>query len=208
MLPHATKSLWAYHAQAIEGEERATALETYQLVPYLYRAIDVRAKAIAGLPWSLRRLVDDAEVRDDPAYCTLLAGMRLRLYQTEAALCLYGAAYWLKEVNRLGRNLTPRWILPASITPRYDQQIGLVGFERSTGMGSYPLDPEDLVYIWQPALGAEIGPGVPPAQVALAAAGVLHQLDLFMEGFFRRGAIRATLLAVEGNPQPCRPGPA
>jgi HK97 family phage portal protein len=179
-----------------------TPLRAYRLVPYLYRAIDLRAKALSSMPWSLRRqragLLED--VTDDPAYRGMLRGMRMRLYETEAALCLYGAAYWLKETNRLGRNLAPRWVVPSSMLPRYDARRGLVGFGRNYGSGMQQLALDDVVYIWQPGLSADVGPGVAPAQVALAAAGVLHNLDRFTDGFFRRGAIKATLLSVEGNP--------
>jgi HK97 family phage portal protein len=177
-----------------------TPLQAYRLVPYLFRSVDVRARAVSGLPWALYRERDGADVRRDPLYRGLTHGMRLRLYETEAALCLYGASYWLKEANRMGRNLSLRWVLPSSVLPSYDTQYGLVGFERYFGGGKQVLDREDMVYIWQPSLSAEVGPGVAPAQVALAAAGVLYNLDRFADGFFRRGAIKATLLSVEGNP--------
>jgi phage portal protein BeeE len=84
--------------------------------------------------------------------------------------------------------------------PRYDPQHGLLGFERHYGGGMQQLPLDEVVCFWQPSLSAEIGPGVAPARVALTAAGVLHNLDRFADGFFRRGAIKATLLSVEGNP--------
>jgi len=39
-----------------------------------------------------------------------------------------------------------------------------------------------------------------PAQAALAAAGVLANIDAFGAAFFARGAIKGTLLTVKGNP--------
>ncbi len=182
-----------------EYGERLTVPQAYRLVPYLYRGVDLRARALSGMPWALYRERDGLEIGADRAYRGLLRGMRMRLYLTEAALCLYGAAYWLKEHNGMGGNMTPRWLLPASITPHYDERQGLAGFDRASGQ-SYRFAVRDMVYFWLPNLHAEVGPGLPPARVALAAAGVLWNLDLFAQGFFQRGAIKMTLLTVEGNP--------
>jgi HK97 family phage portal protein len=183
-------------------EERDTGLTVrgaYGLVPYLYRGVDMRAKAISGLPWRLERLRDGADVHDELAYRGLVRGVRMRLYLTEAALCLHGAAYWLKESNHIGGNITPRWVVPTSVRPRYEARRGLVGFERWCGE-TYRCGVDEVVHFWLPNLHAEVGPGVAPARVALNAAGVLHHLDVFTENFFRRGAIKMTLLTVEGNP--------
>ncbi len=166
-------------------------LSMYNLVPYVYRAVDIRAKAVASVPW---RLTDsNGNLSAHP----LLDGMRNRLLLTESALCLYGCAYWLFEGDSL------RWALPSSITPRYDSRDGLVGFDRVWTQGSgkpQRLAPDELVYFWLPNLSAELGPGVPPATRALAASRVLYHLDRFADQFFQRGAIKATLLSVEGNP--------
>jgi HK97 family phage portal protein len=199
-LTQLSRSEWVYMTGRLDEGGDLGPLHAYALVPYLYRAVDLRAKAVAGMPWVLRRERDGADVSRDPAYRSLLRGMRMRLYVTEAALCLYGAAYWVRETNWMGGNLSLRWVLPASIAPRYDVRRGLVGFERIDSSGTQRVALRDMVYIWQPSLSAEVGPGVAPAQVALAAAGVLHHLDRFTEGFFQRGAIKATLLSVEGNP--------
>lgn len=195
-------SLTTLHLWQAEDEDGRvlTPLAAYGCVPYVYRAVQLRSLAVASMPWVLVRERDAADVTTDPAYRSLVRGMRMRLYATEADLCLYGAAYWLKETNRMGRNLVLRRVLPPSIQPCYDPHWGLVGFERHTASGTQRLGGDEVVYIWQPSVRAEVGPGLAPIQVALAAAGVLHHLDRFAEGFFQRGAIKATLLSVEGNP--------
>ncbi|NJN65463.1 MAG: phage portal protein [Chloroflexaceae bacterium] len=174
----------------------------YCLVPYLYRAVDARARAVAGMPWSLYRLGESRPLAPNmPSPASgMVRGMRQRLYLTEVALCVYGTAYWLLETNRAGWNMTPRWVVPTSIVPQVDPQAGLTGFERHWSGGIRQLGLEEVVWFWMPGLACEVGPGVAPAQVALASARLLHHLDRFIEGFFRRGAIRATLLTVEGNP--------
>lgn len=181
--------------------------QAYRLVPYLHRAVDIRARAIAGIPWGLYRMDTDAppdappqDVQHEPAWQGITRGMRQRLYQTELSLCLFGESYWLKETNRLGLNLTPRWVVSGSITPRFDPSRGLVGFDRTWGDGVQSLGAEQVVFFWLPNPTTELGPGTAPAQVALSAARLLSNLDQFASRFFQRGAIKATLLTVEGNP--------
>ncbi len=180
-------------------DEGLSVLGAYRTVPYLYRAVDVRARAVAAMPWVLVRESGE-DVTGDARYRGVVGEMRRRLYLTESSLCLYGAAYWLKETNRAGLNVTPRWLVPGSMVPRFDVQEGLVGFERSVGSGMRVFSVDEVVYFWLPNVAGELGPGVAPAQVALTAAQALHHLDAFVDGFFRRGAIKATLLTVEGNP--------
>jgi len=179
-------------------DEGLSVLAAYRVVPYLYRAVDVRARSVSGMPWVLER--GGADVAGDARYAGLVREMRQRLYLTESSLCLYGAAYWLKERNRAGLNVTPRWLVPGSVTPRFDVQAGLVGFDRAVGSAVQRFSVDEVVCFWLPNVAGELGPGVAPAQVALTAAQALHHLDEFVDGFFRRGAIKATLLTVEGNP--------
>lgn len=184
-----------------EGEADWSVTGAWGAVPYLYRAVDIRAKTIAGMPWTLFSSAEPGrDVKDNPRYRGITRGMRTRLYLTEAALCLYGAAYWLKETNQAGHNLTPRWVMPTSVVPRFDRHHGLIGFERTTASGAQRFRVDQVAHFWMPNLSAELGPGAAPARVALASARVLRNLDLFTEGFFKRGAIKPTLLTVEGNP--------
>lgn len=175
-------------------------------IPYVYRGVDMRAKLVSAMPWRLVRatngrgkLTDGRDVSHLPEYAPLVRGMRHRLYITEASLCLYGAAYWVKETDRR-RRIHPRFLLPMSINPIYDGYTGLLGFERTDGLGMRRLGLDDVVYIWQPSMSVEIGPGVAPVEVALRAAGVLANLAEFTAGYFKRGAVKATLLTVENNP--------
>ncbi len=76
-------------------------------MPYLYRAVVIRTQAIADMPWALYRVDGHApaggtkqRVDDAPHYANLTRDMQHRLMLTEGSLCLYGAAYWLKETNR------------------------------------------------------------------------------------------------------------
>lgn len=184
----------------LESSTETTEDEAYQGVPWLYRAVHLRADAVAAIPYALWR--GETDVSDD---LTLAAFRRLLhnlLWLNEATLCLYGATYWLIETNRYGRNLTPRWVVPSTMKPVTDKQQGLTGFERTASGQTSPLTLDQIVYWWVPSLTNEAGPGIPPARVALAAAGVLRNMDRMVEAFFQRGAVKVTLLSVpDGTPQ-------
>lgn len=168
-------------------------------VPVLYRAIDMRAKAVSRMPFRLERAGQD--VTNDEEQQLLTKQLRRLLYLTEASLCCYNAAYWELGTNPLGRNLTPFWLATPSIRPDIDPIRGLKGYYRSGGRGGY-LQPRQVAHYWGLSADVELGPDplLAPVAVTLGAAGLLHYLDRFATGFFQRGATKVTLLSVEGNP--------
>lgn len=170
----------------------------YRNVPIVYRCVRLRAKAVQRIPLALMR--GKVDVTDRPEHGMLLMQLTKLLYQFEASLCVYAAAYALKQKGRYTGTPSLRWVTSAAIRPEYDEQDGLKGFKRALGRTAQTLAPDELVYSWLPILDRDIGPGVAPVAVALRAAGVLNNLDTFLGGFFDRGALRVTLLTVEGNP--------
>jgi len=174
-------------------------------VPVLYRAIDIRAKAVSGMPFRLER--NGQDVTDDAEMQPLIKRLRKLLYLTESSLCCYNAAYWEIGTNRLGRNATPFWLATSSIRPDIDTMEAnpsqaVRGYWRTGGTGVY-LQPKQVCHFWGPSIAVEIGPdpAMAPVAVTLAAAGLLHYLDVFAAGFFKRGAVKVTLLTVEGDPK-------
>lgn len=178
-------------------------LQHYAAVAFLYRCVQVRAGALAGLPWAVLR-GDDVmwESADDkvPAPLAFLAELPELLFRSEMALCLFGRAFWYKERNRV-RVLGLRWLTPYYVTPIWHEVDGLLRFDRTVNGAIVPLAVEDVVYLRLPGQHETL-PDVPPSRAALAAAGVLKNVDTFAEHFFGRGAIKGTLLTVDGNPAP------
>lgn len=165
----------------------------YATVPWVYRCVRLRANSLSVVPWALRKGKTAVEYPLDYMLPRLL-------WLTEAALCVYGAAYWLRLRNRAGVE-GYRWLLPTSIKLITDDDKGLTGFERKVSATKVlKYKPEELVYFWEPTLSAEVGPGVSPVQAGLTAAGMGRFANEFAQAFFERGAIPATLLTVEGNP--------
>jgi HK97 family phage portal protein len=168
--------------------------DAYNKVSWVYRAVSLRAQAISAMPFTLRKGDVDVEW---PLSNTLSP----LLYLTEAALCILGCAYWFRERNTR-KLLNLRWLAPTTMLPVYDKTTGLVGFKRQVNNTEIRLDLADVVYFWQPAWETEMGPGTPPVSVALSAAGQADYMSEFASEFFRRGAIPAVLLTVDGNPPP------
>ena len=177
-------------------------LHIYATVAYLYRCVDVRANALLAMPWSIYR-GDTEVVRHDvdkwPKELAAFQSLEELLWQTEAALCLVSEAYWYKRRSRLGVT-NVRWLDPSTMSPVWGVD-SITAFKRQVGVATSMLSVEDVVYL-RMAGTSETMPRPAPAQAALSAAGVLYNVNEFASAFFKRGAIKATLLTVEGNPPP------
>ena len=173
--------------------------KAYKSVPVLHRAIDIRAKAISSLPYLLMRGEEDVSTQPDVEL--FMRKLRPLLMSVEMNLCIYGSAYLLIERNKYGLNGKLRSLLPLSIKPVYDVNKGLTGFERVIKNEKMFIPLTDIIYFWMPNHEFETGPGIAPGEVALSSASTLFFLDTFLENFWKRGAIKATLLSVSGPTQ-------
>lgn len=179
-----------------QGAGGDTAARLYGAVGWLYRCVDIRAGAVASMPWEIKRgetvvMTHEDGAPEQMAWIDDLPGL---LYRTEAAIALTGRAYWFHERN-LMRTLSVRWLLPGSVRPIIDQTDGLTGFTRAIDGQEKPFEVDDVVYFWLPDPFVEIGPAEHyPGKAALAGAGVLASMDAFLAGYFDRGMIKATLL--------------
>ena len=177
-------------------------LHIYATVAYLYRCVDVRANALLAMPWSIYRGETELvrhDVDEWPKELAAFQSLEELLWQTEAALCLVSEAYWYKRRSRLGVT-NVRWLDPSTMEPVWGVD-SITAFKRTVGVAVSQLSVEDVVYL-RMAGTSETMPRPAPAQAALSAAGVLYNVNEFASAFFKRGAIKATLLTVDGNPPP------
>ena len=178
--------------------------ELLPFVGYLYRAVDLRANAVASVPWSIYPATGDTPLWDSaepipPQNLVPFVTMPDLLYRTEAALCIGARAYWFKERNRV-RLTGLRWLDPFTMEPVWTPR-GLAGFKRHVNGNTQTLLPEDVAYLWLGGL-SETEPRPAPAQAAASAANVIYNTAQFAKAYFERGAVRAGLLTVEGQPLP------
>lgn len=166
----------------------------YQEVAWVRRCVELRANAVMGIPARVYR--GDTEIEYE--YADLLPRL---LWLTEAALQVYGAAYWGRKKNVIGVDRGYRWLLPSTIKPIVTVENGLTGFERRLpDREPITVKAEDVVYFWSPSLNAEIAPGDGWVRTVLTEAGIVYHTDEFASAFFERGAIPALVLSVDGAP--------
>lgn len=173
-----------------------SAAKLYGAVAWLYRCVDIRAGAVANMPWEIKRGETVFMTNEDgaPEQFGWLDDLTGLLYRTEAAIALTGRAYWFRERN-LMRTLNVRWMRPDSVKPVLHSADGLTGFTRAVDGRDKAYQVDDFVYFWLPDPFVELGPAEHyPGKAALNAAGVLASMDLFLSGYFDRGMIKATLL--------------
>lgn len=188
-----------------EDVEPADLQRSFQLVPWMFRGIEMRANAVAKMPFRITKngSKDKEPFESSSSYENKLGFLPnpARLFwRVEAASSIWGSAYAWRSRNTV-KTLGLRYIIPSTITPEIDDEKGLVGFTRYVSGQPRAASLKDVVYFWRPDPFVEIGPPLSsPAKAALAAAGVLLNVDLFAAAFFQRGAIKATLLTVDGNP--------
>lgn len=171
-------------------------------VAFLFRAVNLRAAALADVPWTIYRAGSDTPLWESdqtaPDALAHFADLEEMLFRTEAALCLTSTAYWYKLRNRV-RVTGLQWLDPTATQPYLSLTGEITWFDHSAQNGLQRLAVDDVVYIWNRGL-SEVEPSPPPAQAAAQAAQALYNTNAFVRAFFERGAIKATLLTVDGMP--------
>lgn len=166
----------------------------YQAVAWVRRCLELRCNALSTIPVH----VYSGETEVEWEFANLVPRL---LWMTEASLQMYGAAYWIRERNRV-KDKSFRWALPSTMTPKYDPFGTVLRFERKVSgraeVQQFTL--EEVLYFWSPVLNREVGPGTGWVSTALVESGVTFNANRFAEAFFERGAIPAVILSVEGNP--------
>ena len=172
----------------------------YKVIPTLFRAVDIRANAIANLPWALMKGETEYETSDTYENKTgLVSNMISMLYLIEASLVLAGSAYWKREQNIAGYDKL-RHLDPTSLElDEKKAQSGIIEWKRNENGQPITYTPEEIIYFWYPDPYVEIGPPSSwPVKTTLAADGVLANLDEFAKSYFGRGAIKAMLFSMQG----------
>lgn len=173
--------------------------ELYNMVPWMFRGVGIRAQAMQTIPFKIMQGENEIDNSEDyqNAVGWLPDPFEL-LYLTEGALALHGRSYWFRARNLL-KTKEVRWMFPLSIKPKVDAVNGIVGYYRNIQNEQKEFDLEDFVYIRQPNLWGELGHGQSSAHAAMTSAGVLMSVDEFTTAFFKRGAIKATLLTAPSD---------
>jgi hypothetical protein len=193
-------SAWKWLSGRPDSADETSPKRYFRAVPWLYRGVTLRADAVASMPFSILRGETEIDTSDDyQNKVGFLPNPQALLWLIEAALTLEPQAYVFSDnVGKLRKRL--RYILPDSCTPKIDPVAGVTSMERYVNGAPRQFKPgTDIVYFWRADPYTEIGPGdSSPGKAALAASGVIANIDLFVAGFFKRGAVKVTLFQAEG----------
>lgn len=172
----------------------------YRFVPWFRTACKLRASAMMGFPLELLNEAEE-DVSEEPEFQPVLLWTRAMLYRVEMNLVKYGASYHLLETNRFGLNHTPRFIPTGSVTVQASWADGVTGFTIS-GVGSFTLKQNRVVWVWEPNDESEIAPGPSDAEAALKASGLLYAIQEMANRYMVSGAVPITAVGVPPSVDP------
>ena len=174
-----------------------TPLKAYRTSPILYRAVQLRANALASIPFVVHTM---AGKEVDWMFDTSLPQL---LIEMETACLLTGAAFVLKQQPVMGgdRVVGLQWLNPTTIKVRLLN--GAISFVQEVNGKTYgPFESSRMIYLREFSMTDDVGPGLAAGMVALSAANLRISMADFATGFFAGGAQPMTLLTIEGNPPP------
>lgn len=193
------ETLANWFSWAGQENEKPLVADMYTNVPWLYRGVNAICNAVVSMPHSLHKGSEDGE-EVDPNTLDFATHIDDLLDIFTGHLLFYGACYGIVERNKFGIARDFRPYDPKTITPMYDAEQGFTGVKRSVNGKEYKVTVDDgLFYTWIPNRTGELGAGVSDVQAALAAAGVLRNIDIYADMYFKNGAVNPTLISVEGG---------
>lgn len=180
-----------------------------RLVTTVYAALDARYKAASDVPFCIYPLNEtgkDVEAIDDSDdwqnVIEFLPNPSAFFGLCELALAATGKAYYFRAMTRSAYTKSLKYWIPSSVTPHFDEKGVLTKFVRKTETkGDKDFRPEEVFHVWLPDENVEAGaPTVYPLRSALVSAGALQYINLFVRDYMQRGAVKAMILALDGNP--------
>jgi HK97 family phage portal protein len=129
--------------------------------PYLWRALDVRAKALSQVPlrvctrddngrktWTTHPALDILKHTNAFGY---VAGLSTLMRYTLQSLDLYGRCTWKMAYDRKGRPSEVYWLVPGNITPlhgydRHEPNLPFWGVRLGTGNNAQDIKAKEIVY--------------------------------------------------------------
>jgi HK97 family phage portal protein len=187
-----------FGGQSYDARTVLSPQEAWQVTGWLRRCIDIRAQAVADIPFALYRenasdpiWLDDGERPDELDW---LKNLPNYLWKAEASLTLKGAAYALKRIER-GRDAGLQWLSPLTVEPEYGPQ-GITRFKRQIRAQTFYVPTEMMLHAFSRDPFVEIGPGSTLERAAHLSAEVMHSLNKFADNFLDRGMIKASLVTV------------
>jgi phage portal protein BeeE len=172
-------------------------------VPWLYQGINIISQSCAEIPLALYRgeteITSSEDWKDPTGYMPDIGKLMRKI---SASIVLEGQGYLFRDQAKTIR-ATKRLIFWNPTTVKVNWELTTrdrIVFDRRVN-GKYETYADDQVmYFWLDDGYTELGPPASsPAKAALAAAGVLYNADEYISAYWKRGAVKATMLAIKGN---------
>lgn len=180
-------------------------------VPIVYRAMLLRANAVASIPFDIVNekgvVVDSTDDWQDKL--GFIPAPESLMWLLEAAWTVSGRAYLYKSMNRYGavkilRPLAPKAIAYDPDKDMFSRTVGNkeVKYQSAIDKDGKATAGESIVPLWMPDPDVEKGPPLKyPGKAALQAMGVLFNMDEAATGFFKRGMLHVTAFSVPPGTQ-------
>ncbi|MCA0455657.1 MAG: phage portal protein [Chloroflexi bacterium] len=176
-------------------------LKLYETVPWLFRGTEARANALSGVPFGIHKGISIEGDEVDISTFHFAGNIPDLIYTIARDYILFAQWYIWKGANPVGKVKELRRFVPTSITPKYDEMAGIEEFERKLATKTITIPVNEMIWLMRPSARTELGAGVSDAQVALAAAGVIGNLDTYAASYFANGALMPTLISTTGQVQ-------
>jgi len=182
---------WVEELGTSNQRSATTPIAAWGSVPLLYRAVNLRCQSLSSVPFIVFKSETESEWPLEDSLSNIL-------YNSELALMLSGVSYLLKIYE--GRILKKvQWLNPTTV--KWNIEHGENVFTQKIGEKTYgPWGDDEMIAIREPSMTQDIGPGQPPAQVALQAARLRFSMDDFTAAFFENGAQPMSLITTSGTP--------
>jgi phage portal protein BeeE len=188
----------------LSGQQESGIDLYFSRVPWLYRGVVDRADNVSSMPFAIVKNKADFDTSQDyQNKLGFLPDMEVLFDKLEQSLVMAGRAYLFLETNDYSVVKSVKYCAPSSIDEVYNDETGeLTGFKRKYGKRGQSKDVpiSNIVAVYDPNYCTENGPAKTSAALAaLTAAGVLYNADRFIANYFDRGAIKASVLVMDGG---------
>lgn len=167
-----------------------------KLIPLLKRCFELRCNSVSSTPYKITTL-DNEELYSSgnalPPSLLWLKDFRRLLYQIQYSLLRFGQAFVYASTDEF------RLLTASTMTPIYDTDFGIIRYERNLIGSTVDFDLDEIIYIFYPS-EHELMYAKSAYDVSLNAVFVTDAMQTFYRNYFDRGAIKATILTVEGTP--------
>ena len=198
---------WNFLSGDAEGIDTASIRMLSEAVPWMYRGLNIIVQAVSTVPIALvkgKREAGYVGTEDITSPFPWVDDLPMLVRKIAASLILEGRGYLFRDKAKTVNATKKLWYWnPLTVT--FDAvktgQTNKLQFTRHVNDQVTDYTTDQVLYFWPEDCYVEVGPpNTSPAKAALAAAGVLYNVDQYVAAYFKRGAIRAMMLAVKGSP--------